>query len=62
MASATVKLKMIKHRKHAKQGSRRKYELRVAQTKLLQETARLLGLPEKTEDKKDKKEKKTWQK
>ena len=51
MASATVKLKMIKHRKHAKQGSRRKYELRVAQKKLLQETARLLGLPMKDEKK-----------
>lgn len=47
MASATVKLKMIKHRKHAKQGSRRKYELRVAYKKQLRETAKLLGLPEK---------------
>ena len=47
MASETVKLKMIKHRKHAKQGARRKYELRVAYKKQLQETAKLLGLPEK---------------
>ena len=38
---------MIKHRKHAKQGSRRKYELRVAYKKQLRETAKLLGLPEK---------------
>jgi hypothetical protein len=60
MASATVKLKMIKHRKHAKQGSRRKYELRVEHVKLLEETARMLGLPAIKET--DKKEDKSWQK